>query len=85
MKDMKDVPEITPGSGECAPPAAELQLAKLSSVLNGLQHGASTMRQHVEQAMAAIQSGTYKIDARAVSRLIIRESFKSKAQTAGQE
>lgn len=85
MNEMKDVPENTPMSGDCAPAAAELQLAKLGSVLNGLEYGASAMRQHIEQAMAAIQSGTYKIDARAVSRLIIGESFKSKMHTAGRD
>lgn len=85
MNDMKDILEGTPVSGDCAPAASELQLAKLGSVLNGLEYGAFAMRQHIEQAMAAIQSGTYKIDARAVSRLIIGESFKSKVQTTGQD
>lgn len=55
------------------PVSSGVQLTKLSSVLNGLDHGASAMRRHVAQAMAAIKSGTYKVDASAVSRRIIGE------------
>lgn len=53
--------------------SAEMQLTKLSSVLNGLEHGASAMRRHAAQAMQAVKSGTYSIDASAVSRSIIGE------------
>jgi hypothetical protein len=53
------------------PNSAEMQLTKLSSVLNGLEHGASAMRRHAMQAMQAVKSGTYTIDASAVSRSII--------------
>lgn len=67
------------------PAPAGLELAKLSSVLNGLDHGASAMRQHVSRAMAALKSGTYKVDASAVSRLIISESLGSNSTSAGQE
>lgn len=67
------------------PAPAGLELAKLSSVLNGLDHGASAMRQHVSRAMAALKSGTYKVDASAVSRLIVSESLGSNSSPPGQE
>jgi anti-sigma28 factor (negative regulator of flagellin synthesis) len=60
------------------PVPSGFELARLSSVLNGLEHGASAMQQHVSQAMAAIKAGTYKVDVSAVSRLLIRESLGSK-------
>ena len=61
------------------------ELAMLSSVLNGFEHGASAMQQHVAQAMAAFKAGTYKVDAAAVSRLIIGECLGSRAHTEGHE
>jgi anti-sigma28 factor (negative regulator of flagellin synthesis) len=66
------------------PVPSGLQLAKLSSVLNGLEHGVSAMQQHVSQAMAAIKAGTYKVDASAVSRLLISESLGSKMPSTEQ-
>jgi hypothetical protein len=62
---------------EILPASAEVPLMKLSSVLNGLEHGASAMRHHVVQAMTAVKSGKYTIDASAVSRSIIGESVVS--------
>lgn len=59
------------------------ELAMLSSVLNGFEHGASAMQQHVAQAMAALKAGTYKVDAAAISRLIIGECLGSPADTEG--
>lgn len=85
MNEMRDEAQDKPMAADSAPDVAELQLAKLGSVLNGLEYGASAIRRHIEQAMAAIQAGTYKIDASAVSRLIVRESLRSKTQTAGQD
>lgn len=78
MKNIGTITTDRPGTTSSIPPPAEVQLTNLSSVLNGLQHGASAMRQHVSQAMAAIKAGTYKVDASAVSRLLISESFGSK-------
>lgn len=55
------------------PVPSGVQLSKLSSVLNGLDHGASAMQRQLAQAIAAIKSGTYKVDASAVSRRIVGE------------
>jgi hypothetical protein len=51
------------------------QLSKLSSVLNGLEGGASAMRRHVQEAMRAVRSGTYTIDSLQLSRRIISEAM----------
>lgn len=85
MNEMKNTPQNKPVSGDSALEVGEPQLAKLGSVLNGLQHGASAMQQHICQAMAALKAGTYKVDASAVSRLLIRECLQSKSNTAGQD
>ncbi len=61
----------------------EMQLTKLSSVLNGLEQGASAMRHHAVQAKRAVQSGTYTIDASAVSRSIIGECVVSGSRSRG--
>ncbi len=52
-----------------------VQLSMLSSVLNGLEGGASLMRRHVQDAMRAVKSGTYNIDAAKLSRRIVREAL----------
>jgi len=52
-----------------------IQLTNLSSVLKGLESGASLMRNHVHQAMIAVQSGTYHIDSLQLSRRIIYEAL----------
>lgn len=52
-----------------------VQLSMLSSVLNGLEGGASKIRQHAEEAMRAVRSGTYVVDAAHLSRLIIGEAL----------
>jgi hypothetical protein len=67
------------------PASAEMQLSKLSSVLNGLEHGACAMRRHAAQAMQAVKAGTYAIDASAVSRSIIGECVESgsRSRSAG--
>ncbi len=85
MKNIGTTTKDRPGTTSSTPPPAELQLTNLSSVLNGLQHGASAMQQHVSQAMAAIKAGTYKVDASAVSRLLISESLGSKASSTEED
>ena len=52
-----------------------IQLRKLSSVLNGLESGASAMRNQVHKTMIAVQSGTYQIDLLQLSRRIIYEAL----------
>ena len=54
-----------------------LQLTKLSSVLNGLESGAVRIRQHIEDAMRAVRSGTYRVDAVQLSRRIVGEALRS--------
>lgn len=53
-----------------------LQLSKLSSVLNGLENGASAIRRHVLDAMAAVRRGTYQVDAFELSRRIVGEALR---------
>jgi hypothetical protein len=60
---------------EPAPPDDDLQLTKLSSVLNGLKRGATVMRAQFVQAMGAVKSGTYKVDPMQVSRRIVGDSL----------
>jgi hypothetical protein len=54
-----------------------VELTKLSAVLNGLEHGASAMRSHAQGATDAVKSGTYSVDASALSRRIIGECLGS--------
>ena len=51
------------------------QLSKLSSVLNGLENGATAMRRHVQQAMSAVRHGTYRVDAVRLSKRIVGEAL----------
>lgn len=53
------------------------QLSKLSSVLNGLENGASAIRRHVQQAMGAVRAGTYEVDPLQLSKRIIGEALGS--------
>lgn len=52
-----------------------VQLSMLSSVLNGLEGGASLMRRHAQEAMHAVRSGTYVVDPIQLSRIIVREAL----------
>lgn len=54
---------------------SEVELTKLSAVLNGLEHGASVMRRHAQQATRAVKSGTYTVEAAALGRRMICESL----------
>ena len=56
-------------------PQDDMQLTKLSSVLNGLKKGASAMRNQVSQVMSAVRAGSYQVDAMAVSRSIVGDSL----------
>ena len=58
-----------------APQNETAQLANLSSVLNGLEGNASIIRQHVRDAMNAVQSGTYRIDPVQLSRCIVSDAL----------
>ena len=53
------------------------QLSKLSSVLNGLENGASAIRRHVQQAMSAVRTGTYRVDSLQLSKRIVGEALGS--------
>jgi anti-sigma28 factor (negative regulator of flagellin synthesis) len=53
------------------------QLSKLSSVLNGLEYGASAMRRRAQQLMRAVRSGTYTVDALKLSRRIVGDTLAS--------
>jgi hypothetical protein len=53
-----------------------LQLSKLSSVLNGLESGASAIRRHVLEAMKAVRTGTYEVNAVELSRRIVGEALR---------
>jgi anti-sigma28 factor (negative regulator of flagellin synthesis) len=59
-------------------PQDDLQLTRLSGVLNSLKKGASAMRSQLVQVMAAVQNGTYEIDSMQVSRSIVGESLASR-------
>ncbi len=53
------------------------QLSNLSSVLNGLEGGACAMRKQVQEAMNAIQAGTYWVDPMQLSRCIVGETLRA--------
>lgn len=54
-------------------PQDQLQLTRLSSVLNGLQQGASVMRSQLSKALTAVRSGSYEVDPLQVSRSIVSD------------
>lgn len=51
------------------------QLSRLSSVLNGLEGGARAMCRHTQDAMKAVQSGTYRVDPIQLSRRIVGDAL----------
>ena len=55
--------------------AETFQLTRLSSVLNGLENGASAMRRHAQEAMHAVRSGTYAVDSKQLSQRIVGEAL----------
>lgn len=62
-------------ASESATASDGVQLSKLSSVLNGLENGASAIRRHVQQAMSAVRGGTYQVDPLQLSKRIIGEAL----------
>ncbi len=69
------------GSGSASQtdaPQDDLQLTKLSGVLNSLKNGASAMRSQLVQVMTAVRSGTYQVDPLQVSRSIVGESIAAR-------
>lgn len=52
-----------------------VQLSKLSSVLNGLETGATAMRLQAQHLMRAVRSGTYCVDPINLSKRIVRDSL----------
>jgi hypothetical protein len=71
-------PEKIDKAGSTASPiSAGLQLTKLSSVLNGLEHGASAMRAQVAYLMTAVKSGSYNVDPCQLSRRIVADCLGS--------
>ncbi len=52
-----------------------VQLSMLSSVLNGLESGASAMCRHAQEAMRAVRDGSYRVDAMQLSRRIVGEAM----------
>lgn len=67
---------VSVDTAECMHQVETVQLSKLSSVLNGLEGGASLMRRHVREAMQAVHAGTYNIDPLQLSRRIIGEALR---------
>jgi len=65
-------------TAEAIAPQDDLQLTKLSGVLNSLKKGASVMRNQVAQVMTSVRSGTYEVDSMQVSRSIVGESLASR-------
>jgi hypothetical protein len=65
----------TAGVPETTAPQDDFQLTRLSSVLTALKIGASVMRSQVSQLMGAVRTGSYQVDAMAVSRSIVGDSL----------
>lgn len=55
--------------------AETFQLTRLSSVLNGLENGATAIRRHTQEATLAVKSGTYSVDPVQLSRRIVGETL----------
>ena len=55
--------------------AETFQLTRLSSVINGLENGASAMRRHAQEATQAVRSGTYVVDPKQLSQRIVGEAL----------
>lgn len=58
-------------------PDETLQLTKLSSVLNGLENGASLIKRHLLDARRAVHAGTYNVEPIQLSRRIVGEALRS--------
>lgn len=74
---MEHINPVTTSGAERIPPENSdgTQLSRLGSVLNGLEHGTARMCGHVQSAMRAVHSGTYRVDAMKLSRRIVGEAM----------
>ena len=64
------------GSGQVSQSGDSVQLSGFSGkVAQSLQSDASARAEKVEQITTAVQSGTYKVDAKAVSHAIVRQAL----------
>lgn len=63
----------TAASALAASSAQQDELFKLGSLLNGLEGGALRMRKRVYELAAAVRGGHYAVDAKELSRRIVRE------------
>ena len=64
------------GSGQVSSSGDSVQLSGFSGkVAQTLQSDASARAQKVSQIAAAVQSGTYKVDAKAVSHAIVNQAI----------
>lgn len=78
MTEMENPAGSAAGGGGSPPQSSDgTQLSKLSSVLNGLENGASAIRRHVNQAMNAVRAGTYRVDSLQLSKRIVGEALGS--------
>jgi flagellar biosynthesis anti-sigma factor FlgM len=60
------------GGGKISQSGDSVQLSEFSGLVsNSMETQAATRAQKVSQIAAAVQSGTYKVDAQAVSRAIV--------------
>lgn len=66
---------LTPDEG--LPVHDSTQLSKLSSVLNGLEGGAQLMQRHIQEAMRAVEAGTYSVDPIKLSKRIVGEALRT--------
>lgn len=77
---MTDVVQANANTGMSTPEAVAhnpeaFQLTRLSSVLNGLENGATLMRRHAQEAMRAVRAGTYAVDPKQLSQRIVGEAL----------
>jgi len=65
----------TAAAAEARAPQDDLQLTRLSGVLNSFKKSATAVRSQVTQVMSAVRSGTYQVDPMAVSRSIVGDAL----------
>ena len=65
----------TTAAQELNVPQDEFHGTRLGSVLSSLKNGAAAMRSQVSQVMSAVRTGSYQVDAMAVSRSIVGDSI----------
>jgi hypothetical protein len=65
----------TAAAAEINAPQDDLQLTRLSGVLNSFKKSATAVRSQVTQVMGAVRGGTYQVDPMAVSRSIVGDAL----------